>query len=123
MWVRGILKISSLVTTSFFLFHTQVADAATSCKDFSAELQLLRKAQGQIINGLADNHEKMADSLVQISRDLRFYSKPAPIKVIHNMNGMAKAYRKRGEKAKTQAQLLDDATADLIQRISLCLKK
>jgi hypothetical protein len=96
---------------------------ASSCKELYSELQLLRKAQNQIILGLADNHQKMADSINRVSLDLRFYSKPAPIKVIHNMNGMASAFRKRGEKAKDQAASLDAATNELIQKISICLRK
>ncbi len=102
---------------------TLAAVAPASCKELVTELQLMRKAQNQIIDGLASNHEQIASSLNKVSHDLMFYNKPAPLKVIHNINGMASVYRKRGEKGKDQAQSLDQATNDLIQRISLCLKK
>ncbi len=104
------------------LLFMQTAEA-TTCKDVLAELQLLRKAQNQIISGLADNHQSMADSLNKTALDLRLYNKPAPIRVVHNMNGMASAFRKRGEKAKDQAAALDAATAELTQKIAHCLRK
>lgn len=114
--------ISAISVVAIFL-ALESAQGATSCKDLNSELQLLRKAQNQIIIGLADNHISMSDSLNKISLDLRFYNKPAPIKVINNINGMASAYRKRGDKAKDQAAALDAATADLVQKIMICLRK
>jgi predicted extracellular nuclease len=118
--------ISAISVIAIF-FAVESAQATSnlppSCKNIESELGMLRKAQSQIILGLADNHDQVADSLTQIAGDLRFYNKPAPIKVIHNMNGIAAVFRKRGEKARGQAQSLDEATADLSTRIVQCLHK
>lgn len=99
------------------------ASAAPNCRELVSELELLRKAQNQIIVGLAENHQEIGRSLNDISTRLRFYSKPVPLRVIHNMNNLASVYRKRGDKAKVQAEDLDAATSELIQKILSCLKK
>ncbi len=107
----------------FFAVNSAQASTATSCREIVSELQLLRKAQNQIIMGLAENHISAAKSIDETSTQLSFYNRPAPMRVIHNMKNTANALNKRGEKGKEQAQTLDEATADLNVRIAACLRK
>lgn len=113
----------SAVSLMAIFFAVNSAQASTSCREIVSELQLLRKAQNQIIMGLAENHISAAKSIDETSTQLSFYNRPAPMRVIHNMKNTANALNKRGEKGKEQAQTLDEATADLNVRIATCLRK
>jgi hypothetical protein len=116
--------VLSAVSILAIFFAVASAQASTSsCHELVGELQLLRKAQNQIILGLAQNHEEVAKTLDETSTQLSFYNRPAPMRVIHNLKNSAHAYHKRGEKGKEQAQALDEATADLSNRIAVCLRK
>ena len=115
----------SLMAIFFAVTSAQAApnNAPSKCGDLTSEMQLLRKAQNQIVVGLSENHISTAKTLDQISTQLSFYNKPAPMRVIHNMKDTAHALNKRGEKGLQQAQTLDEATADLTNRIAACLRK
>ncbi len=116
----------SLMAIFFAVTSAQASNhsvPSNKCGDLVSEMQLLRKAQNQIIVGLAENHISTAKSLDNTSTQMSFYNKPAPMRVIHNMKDTANALNKRGEKGLQQAQTLDEATADLATRIAACLHK
>ncbi len=107
----------------FFAVNSAQASTSSSCREIVSEMQLLRKAQNQIILGLSENHISVAKSIDETSTQLSFYNRPAPMRVIHNIKNTANALHKRGEKGKEQAQTLDEATADLTTRLASCLRK
>lgn len=117
------ILVSAVSLMAIFFAVTSAHASTSSCRELVGELQLLRKAQNQIITGLAENHVLAAKTMDETSTQLSFYNRPAPMRVIHNMKNTAKTLNKRGEKGKEQAQTLDEATADLIQRITICLRK
>ena len=91
----------SAISLMAILFAVTSAQASTnSCRELVIELQLLRKAQNQIILSLAENHITAAKGIDEVSTQLSFYNRPAPMKVIHNMKNSANALNKRGEKGK-----------------------
>lgn len=118
VWVSGVSLIAI-----FLAMNSAQASTSSSCREIVGELQLLRKAQNQIIVGLAENHISAAKTIDETSTQLSFYNRPAPMRVIHNMKNTASALNKRGEKGKEQAQTLDEATADLNARVATCLRK
>lgn len=82
----------------------------------------MKRAQSQVINSLAQNHDVFADQLSDLSFELALYKKTVPQKALESMEKSAQAYRVRSLKAQETAQRLDDLTVSLIQRIQRCLK-
>ncbi len=117
------ILVSAISLMAIFFAVTSAQAAPASCRDLVTEFQLLRKAQNQIIMGLSENHLTAAKAIDETSTQLSFYNRPAPMRVIHNMKNTANALNKRGEKGKEQAQTLDEATAELTNRMALCLRK
>ena len=117
------MLVSAISLIAIFLAVTSAQASTAKCNDLVSEMQLLRKAQNQIILGLSENHISAAKTLDETSTQLSFYNKPAPMRVIHNMKNTANALNKRGEKGKEQAQTLDEATADFSNRMAACLRK
>ena len=126
--MRMVLISAVSVLAIFFAMSSAQASSqafsqSNSCRELGAELQLLRKAQSQIITGLAENHLEAAKTLDDSATQLSFLSQPAPMRLIHNMKNSARALHKRGLKGKEQAQSLDEVTASLIHRLMACLRK
>jgi hypothetical protein len=82
----------------------------------------MKKAQNQMINSLAQNHDIFADQLSDLSFELALYKKTVPQKALESMEKSAQAYRVRSLKAQETAQRLDGLTTSLINRIQRCLK-
>lgn len=95
---------------------------SSRCSDINQELELLRKAQNQIVTSLARNHDVFADQLADLSFELSIYKKTVPPKALVAMEKSSEAYRKRAQKAFESADKLDASTSDLIKRIQSCLK-
>lgn len=107
-----------------FLFLLPLtAHASLECKALVKELEAMRQAQQTLLLSLASNHEVFASSVEDITSELRLSSKRIPARTLKSMNKNAQAFRVRGLKAKHQTEQLDEATADLIARLSLCLSK
>lgn len=100
--------------------YTQAA--SSQCRELNQELELLRKAQNQIVTSLARNHDVFADQLSDLSFELSIYKKTIPTKALVAMEKSSEAYRKRAQKAFESADKLDASTSDLIKRIQSCLK-
>lgn len=92
------------------------------CGALQQELELMRKAQNQIVTSLARNHDIFADQLSDLSFELSIYKKTVPTKALVAMEKSSEAYRKRAQKAFESADKLDASTSDLIKRIQSCLK-
>lgn len=99
------------------------SQASIECKGLVKELEGMRQAQQVMLVSLASNHEVFASSVEDITAELQLSSKKVPNKTLKSMNKTAQAFRIRGLKAKRQAEQLDEATADLIERVALCLSK
>jgi len=112
-----------LITLLVFLLGLSDAYAApSSCRELKAELSAMKDAQQQIMGSLVSNHETFASSLEEFSMVVADAKKGSEIKIAREMEESADAFRTRGIKGKQQAAALDKATADLIKRISACLR-
>lgn len=113
-----------LIIGASILVYTQAFGASRSatCGNLIEELQMMRKAQNQIITSLAQNHDMFATQLSDLSFELALYKKTVPQKALVAMEKSAQAYRGRSAKAMDTASQLDDSTADLIKRVQRCLK-
>ena len=96
--------------------------STSSCRALVEELNAMKKAQNQMINSLAQNHDIFADQLSDLSFELALYKKTVPQKALESMEKSAQAYRVRSLKAQETAQRLDGLTTSLINRIQRCLK-
>ncbi len=113
----------ALFLASAILMATTVASAASdNCKALKAELQSMKEAQSQIMNSLVSNHETFASTLEEYSDNLELASGEASKKSIaKEMKASAKAFRTRGVQGKRMAEKLQEATNDLLTRVSECL--
>lgn len=115
-----------LVITLFILLLVPRAHAASSsrasCRELVQEMNQMKKAQNQIIQSLAQNHDVFADQLSDLSFELALYKKTVPAKALESMEKSAQAYRVRFHKAQETAQRLDDLTVNLIEKLQACLK-
>lgn len=93
-----------------------------SCLDLVSELKSMREAQSTIQMSLISNHAMFASTLESYSEALSESAGKAHKVVSANMSSSAESFRNRGLKAQKTALKLDEATEDLIQRISKCLK-
>ena len=111
---------------TLFVFLLGMSDAyasnAPSCRELKAELVAMKDAQQQIMGSLVSNHETFATSLEEFSSVVADAKKGSEQKIAEQMEESAMAFRNRGLKGKQQAMKLDKATADLIKRVSECLK-
>jgi hypothetical protein len=96
---------------------------ASNCGEVLNEFEAMRKAQNAIMNSLANNHEAFAGTIEELTMNLELRSAKVPQQAIKSMNQTAQAFRQRGVQAKKQALKLDDATAELSDKIKNCLKK
>lgn len=120
---RYLLGLLASAYLSLPVYTTQAfASPRGRCENALSELQLLRKAQNQIITSLAQNHDVFADQLSDLSFELAIYKKSIPPKALTAMEKSAQAYRLRSQKAFETADRLDASTADLIKKIQSCLK-
>lgn len=119
----GHMKKPGIILAIFVGIHLFSIISWGACKDLVDELYAMKKAQSQIIAGLANNHEAFAESMEDISMELELRNKVVPKKVIQNMNKSAQLFRKRGQLGEQQLEKLEAATTDLIQQVAVCLKR
>jgi hypothetical protein len=105
------------------MFSLTVSASVDDCASVEQELESMRKAQQTLMLSLANNHETFATVTEETSLQLEMTNKKAPKKVLKNMNDTAQAFRQRGVKAKNQAELLNEATVEVIQSVVACLKR
>ena len=104
-----------------FLFSL-AATAQQECVGLISDMQDMRKAQNTIQMSLIANHEMFATTLDSYSEALTQTAGKIHRTVTANMSSSAQSFRDRAEKAQKTALKLDRATAELIQKISKCLK-
>ena len=93
-----------------------------SCSDVIADLQAMKEAQTKIQSSLVSNHALFASTLESYSEALSETAGKALKVVSSNMMSSAESFRNRGLQALKTALKLEEATEDLIQRISKCIK-
>ena len=93
-----------------------------SCADVVSELRAMKEAQASIQSSLISNHAMFASTLESYSDALTESAGKVHRVVSSNMSSSAESFRNRGLQARKTAMKLDEATEDLIQRISKCLK-
>jgi hypothetical protein len=115
--------MKALILASALILATTAASAAgENCKALKAELQSMKEAQSQIMNSLVSNHETFASTLEEYSDSLELASGEASKKSItKDMKASAKAFRTRGVQGKRMSEKLQEATSDLLTRVSECL--
>lgn len=105
------------------LSMTTSAAMASNCKELKKELAAMQQAQTQIMNSLVSNHETFAATLEEYSTTVETTRGSDQSRSISNdMNSSAKAFRARGLQGKRTAAKLHQATGDLLERVSACLK-
>lgn len=123
---HGLLRFLAPITFVVGILFSSWAQASLtkskSCAGLVDEMQMMRRAQSQILTSLAQNHELFANQLSDLSFELALYKKTVPQKALVSMEKSSQAYRGRGVKALETAEKLDDMTADLIARLQGCLK-
>lgn len=102
------LIFASLIAVSAAAVPTQ---QVASCSQLKQELKAMQKAQQVLMTSLVNNHETFATALEE------YAEKPA----MNPMQKSADAFRRRGLQGKKMASQLNQATADLIERVSACL--
>lgn len=111
--ITSVLSISLLLATKSY---------ASECREMVDELAAMKRAQQVMLETLSANHELFAVTLESYS-DALARSQGKVHKVLsNNMNDAAKSFRQRGVSAKTSAQKLDRATAELVSRLQKCMK-
>lgn len=115
--------MKALILASALVFTTTMASAASEkCQELKSELQAMQTAQTQIMGSLVNNHETFASTLEEYSDNVTGASKVSSKKSItKEMKSTAKAFRMRGVQGKRMAEKLNEATADLLSRVSECL--
>lgn len=99
-----------------------VSVLASECSLLVSELQAMKKANSSIHSSLISNHEMFATTLESYSDALSETAGRAHKTVSDNMLSSASSFRERGLKAQKMSKKLDQASDDLIQRISKCLR-
>lgn len=92
------------------------------CSDVIADLQAMKQAQTTIQNSLVSNHAMFASTMESYSEALTETAGKAHKVVSSNMLSSAESFRNRGLQARKTALKLEEATEELIQRISKCIK-
>jgi arginine utilization protein RocB len=93
-----------------------------NCSDVIADLRAMKEAQTAIQSSLVSNHAMFASTLESYSDALTETAGKAHKVVSSNMMSSAESFRNRGLQARKTALKLEDATEELIQRISKCIK-
>ena len=96
--------------------------AAEDCSDVTAEMEAMKKAQGAIQASLVANHHMIADTMESYAEALSSTAGRAYKTISSNMLNSSTSIRERSLKAKKTAIKLDQATTELIQKITKCLK-
>jgi len=99
-----------------------ISVSANECSSLISELQAMRKANSTIHSSLITNHEMFATTLESYSDALSETAGRAHKTVSENMISSAQSFRDRGIKAQKMSKKLEQASDDLSQRISKCLK-
>ncbi len=110
-----------LIIMSAFLLYSM--SSLASCADVVSDLRAMKEAQSQIQSSLVSNHAMFATTLESYSEALTESAGKVHKVVSSNMISSAASFRNRGLQARKTAQKLDEATDDLITRISKCLIK
>jgi ABC-type uncharacterized transport system substrate-binding protein len=97
-------------------------NSMANCGSVLSELRAMKQAQSSIQMSLISNHNLFAQTLESYSEALFDTGGKAYRTISKNMNSSVVSIRDRGTKAQDTAAKLDEATEDLIQRISKCLK-
>jgi hypothetical protein len=82
----------------------------------------MKEAQSSINSSLISNHAMFASTLESYSEAVVESSRSGQRALSNNMINSANSFRNRGLKAQKTAAKMDEATDDLIQRLSKCLK-
>lgn len=93
-----------------------------SCADVVSELREMKEAQAAIQGSLVANHMLFATTLESYSEALTDSMGKAHKVVSSNLMSSAESFRTRGVQARKTAMKLDEATEDLIRRVSKCIK-
>jgi hypothetical protein len=109
-----------IILSALFLYSIH---SWASCADVVSELRAMKDAQTSIQDSLVSNHEMFAITLESYSEALTESAGKAHKVVSTNMLNSAESFRHRGMQAHKTAAKLEDATEDLIQRVSKCIKK
>ena len=112
-------KAITVLTLGFVL---STSTYAQDCSDIVSEMQAMKRAQNTIQMSLVANHNIIADSMESYADALSATAGRAHRTVSSSLQESAMSFRDRGQKAQGTAKKLDAATADLIQRITKCLK-
>ena len=107
-----------LISVVLYSLHSFAAD----CSGLVSELKSMKQAQSAIQMSLISNHNIFATTLESYSEALSESGGKAFRTISSNMNNSVISIRERGVKAHNTSVKLDEATDDLIQRISKCLK-
>ncbi len=106
-----------LVSIALYSIHSFAA-----CGDLVSELKTMKQAQTAIQISLISNHALFASTLESYSDALSESGGKAYKTISSNMNNSVASIRERGLKAQKTAIKLEEATDDLISRVSKCLK-
>ncbi|WP_413558853.1 hypothetical protein [Bdellovibrio sp. HCB209] len=113
---------SLIIATAMVLAATTASAASDKCQELKSELQAMHNAQTQIMGSMVSNHETFASTLEEYSENVAESSTATSKKSItKEMKSTAKAFRTRGVQSKRMAEKLNEATADLLSRVSDCL--
>lgn len=106
----------------FFLLQFFCLFAKADCASLVTELKSMKQANKTIQQSLISNHVLFASTLESYSDALVESAGRAHRTISLSMSNSADSYRERGLKAQKMMAQLDEASADLIQKISKCLK-
>lgn len=119
-WIMKFLILLILST----LTAAPVWASSAKCSQLKDELQAMQKAQQQIMLSLVNNHETFASTLEEYSDSAKAAQSSSEKKIVsQDMNKSADAFRSRGIQAKEMSERLNQATADLFNRVEACLKQ
>lgn len=113
------MRYMVIIMSAFLLYSIS---SLASCGDVIADLRAMKEAQASIQSSLVANHEMFASTLESYSQAMTESAGRVHHVVSSKMLSSAESFRNRGLKAQKTASKLDEATEDLIQRISKCLK-
>lgn len=114
------MKHLTIIVISIALYSLR--SLAGDCGSIVSELRAMKQAQSSIQMSLISNHSMFASTLESYSEALSESGGKAFRTISSNMNNSVVSIRERGVKAHNTSMKLDEATEDLIQRISKCIK-
>ena len=107
-----------LISVMLYSLHSFAGD----CSSIVTELRAMKQAQSAIQMSLISNHNLFAGTLESYSEALSESGGKAFRTISSNMNNSVVSISERGVKAHATSMKLDEATEDLISRISKCIK-